>query len=98
MAEEGGGGRRRRQTYCGFSMGAKSILSTHLPAAGGFAVVELDTRADGGEIQDYMQQLTGARTVPRVFIDGVFIGGADDTAALDASGKLRALLADKGLL
>jgi glutaredoxin len=38
------------------------------------------------------------RTVPRVFIDGVFIGGADDAAALDASGKLRALLADKGLL
>lgn len=40
----------------------------------------------------------GGRTVPRIFVDGVFIGGADDVSAKDASGDLAALLKGKGLV
>ena len=44
-----------------------------------------------------MLELTGGRTVPRVFIDGKFTGGSDDIAALDRSGELaRMLLKNKG--
>ena len=42
-------------------------------------LVELDTRDDGEAIQDALLELTGGRSVPRVFIDGQFIGGGDDT-------------------
>jgi hypothetical protein len=34
------------------------------------------TRPDGAEIQDELQNLTGGRSVPRVFIGGAFVGGA----------------------
>jgi glutaredoxin 3 len=85
------------QSYCGYSRRAKTIMEKYLGTTG-FKVVELDQREDGPEIQDYMMELTGGRTVPRVFIDGKFIGGADDTAALDESGKLNTMLTEKGIL
>ncbi len=71
-------------------------MSSHLGAAG-FKVIELDQRPDGAAIQDHMMELTGGRTVPRVFIDSKFIGGADDVAAMDAAGTLGAMLREKGL-
>jgi glutaredoxin len=45
---------------------------------------ELPAKNDPGRIQTALGQLTGARSVPRVFIDGQFIGGA--------CGSCRALL------
>lgn len=42
-----------------------------------FHAVELDQRADGPAIQGALGGLTGASTVPRVFIGGEFIGGSD---------------------
>lgn len=42
--------------------------------------------------------LQGARTVPRIFVDGQFIGGADDVTAQEQSGELAKLLSGKGLL
>jgi glutaredoxin 3 len=35
----------------------------------------------------------GQRTVPQIFIDGRHVGGSDDLYALEAEGKLDALLA-----
>ena len=43
-------------------------------------------------------ELTGGRTVPRVFVDRVFLGGGDDMARLAASGELADLLTSKGLV
>jgi glutaredoxin 3 len=40
-----------------------------------------------------MMQKTGRRTVPQIFIGGTHVGGYDDLAALDRSGKLDPLLA-----
>jgi len=53
---------------------------------------------DVDAVQDYMQELTGARSVPRVFIGGKFVGGADDTIKLKASGELQALVEGVGAL
>lgn len=33
------------------------------------------------DIQDYLGQLTGKRSVPRVFIGKTFFGGGDDTVS-----------------
>ncbi|KAH7696431.1 glutaredoxin, partial [Aphelenchoides avenae] len=61
-------------------------------------VVELDKRDDGNEIQDYLAQLTGGRTVPRVFINGQFIGGGDDTARAKSNGSLEKKLTEIGAI
>jgi glutaredoxin len=42
--------------------------------------------------QDYFEQTTGARTVPRVYIDGACIGGNSDFQKLYVqSGKIKEL-------
>ncbi len=43
-------------------------------------------------LQDALKSLTGKATVPHVFIKGKFIGGGDETASLNASGKLQEIL------
>jgi glutaredoxin 3 len=53
--------------------------------------LQLDTREDGQDIQDVLLGMTGARTVPRVFVGGKFIGGGDDTVAMVSTGQLKAL-------
>jgi glutaredoxin-related protein len=46
--------------------------------------------------QDALLEITGGRSVPRVFVAGNFIGGGDDTAAKAANGQLKLLLTDAG--
>lgn len=50
------------------------------------------------EIQDALKEVTGGRSVPRVFVSGEFIGGGDETAAMASNGQLKKLLSDKGIL
>ncbi|XP_071455208.1 glutaredoxin-1-like [Hetaerina americana] len=57
-----------------------------------YTAYELDTMPNCSDIQDYLKEKTGARTVPRVFIGGKCIGGASDTKQLHNAGKLKALL------
>ncbi|BFG03662.1 glutaredoxin-C4 [Drosophila madeirensis] len=52
-------------------------------------VIELDQRADGNEIQEVLGEMTGARTVPRCFIDGKFVGGGTDVKRLYDQGILQ---------
>jgi len=49
--------------------------------------IDLDEAA-----RDEMVRASGRRTVPQIFIDGQAIGGYDDLATLEKSGKLNALL------
>lgn len=58
---------------------AKAALASVGLKQDAIKVVELDLRNDGEAIQDALLELTGGRSVPRVFIDGQFIGGGDDT-------------------
>ena len=59
--------------------------------------MELDGNPECDDIQDALAQLTGGRSVPRVFVGGAFIGGGDDTAAKARSGELAKLLTAQGL-
>lgn len=80
------------KTYCPYSRKAKSILSKYT-LGDHYHVMELDQlTAKADEYQDELGKLTGARTVPRVFIGGKCIGGGDDTGALEKSGDLVRLL------
>ena len=50
--------------------------------------VDIDLRQ-----REEMMRKTGRRTVPQIYIDGVYVGGYDELAALDRAGKLDTLLA-----
>lgn len=56
--------------------------------------VELDRRKDGKKLQAVLGKMTGASTVPRVFIMGECIGGWDETEALHNKGGLILKLQD----
>ncbi|CAK0809350.1 unnamed protein product [Prorocentrum cordatum] len=65
-----------------------------------FAVLELDNlgASTEGQLQDALEAITGARTVPRVFVGGVCVGGGTDCQLMAASGalqKMAAAAADK---
>merc|ERR1719171_1203425 len=72
------------KTTCPFSDQAKDALkgagATNMPT------VELDRLEPDvmEQIQEHMMTLTGARTVPRVFVGHKFIGGGTDVANLAA--------------
>lgn len=53
---------------------------------------------DCDAIQDYLNSLTGARSVPRVFISGKCIGGGTETRTLKDQGKLVPMLKEAGAL
>ncbi|XP_014723015.1 glutaredoxin-1 [Equus asinus] len=56
------------------------------------------TGDDASKIQDYLQELTGARTVPRVFIGKDCIGGCTDLLNMHQSGQLLTRLKQIGAL
>jgi len=58
----------------------------------GYKIIELGGHSEASQIQDYLSELTGGRTVPRVFVKGKFIGGGDDTVRLFKSGELAKLV------
>lgn len=84
------------KTYCPYCTKAKRALAS--VGAKDYVLLELDEREDGAEIQKVLAALTGASSVPRVFVGGKCIGGGDDTAALAASGKLKTMLVAAGAL
>ncbi|NXP63018.1 GLRX2 protein, partial [Chloropsis cyanopogon] len=57
-----------------------------------YTAVELDVNTNGRQFQDILEQMTGGRTVPRVFINGTCVGGATDTQKLHEEGKLLPLV------
>ncbi|XP_058897593.1 glutaredoxin 2 isoform X1 [Kogia breviceps] len=57
-----------------------------------YKVVELDTLEHGSQLQDALHKMTGERTVPRIFVNGTFIGGATDIHRLHKEGRLLPLV------
>lgn len=54
---------------------------------------------DGGsDLQDALQQISGQRTVPNVYIGQKHIGGNSEIQGLDKAGQLQGLLKDAGAL
>ncbi len=56
------------------------------------------TTADGSAVQDALEEISGQRTVPNVYISKKHVGGNSDVQNLSSSGKLRALLTEAGAL
>ncbi|KAH9367771.1 hypothetical protein HPB48_010090 [Haemaphysalis longicornis] len=71
------------KSYCPFCKRAKALFDElEVP----YVAVELNTRADGDEIQDLLEQMTGASTVPRVFVNKKCLGGASDVEDMHSAG------------
>ena len=75
------------QWGCPYCARAKALLD-----ARGVAYTEYDVTMDSAKRREMGERNPGARTVPQIFIGGAAIGGCDDLHALDAAGKLDALL------
>jgi glutaredoxin 3 len=85
------------KSYCPYCSKAKRALASVLPQEK-FNVMEIENDPECSAIQDYLLSITNGRSVPRVFIDGVFIGGGDETDQLARSGKLEVMLKEKGIV
>ncbi|KAG8436539.1 hypothetical protein GDO86_007592 [Hymenochirus boettgeri] len=57
-----------------------------------YRAIELDTSEHGRQLQEALQQLTGVKTVPQVYVNGKCIGGGTDTQKLGKEGKLLKLV------
>ncbi|VDP20189.1 unnamed protein product [Onchocerca flexuosa] len=85
-----------KRTVC--RLKAKQALSTFRMSSDLYKIIELNEREDCDKIQDILLQITGARSVPRVFIGGKCIGGCDDTMAAQRDGRLDQLLKEAGAI
>ncbi|XP_040572958.1 glutaredoxin-1 [Lepeophtheirus salmonis] len=86
------------KTYCPFATKAKDVLKKYDISPENIEILEIDGSEFCEEIQDYMKSLTGARTVPRVFIGGECIGGGSETESLHKSKKLEPMLKNVGAI
>ncbi|KAL3512806.1 hypothetical protein ACH5RR_025523 [Cinchona calisaya] len=83
------------KTYCGYCKRVKQLLS-QLGAT--YKVVELDEESDGNEIQAALEEWTGQRTVPNVFIAAKHIGGCDSVTGKHEMGELLPMLNEAGVI
>ena len=74
--------------FCPFCVMAKRLLN-----AKGVAVEEVAVDRDP-EARAEMQERSGRRTVPQIFLDEKHLGGFEEIAALDHKGELDPLLAE----
>ncbi|SCU95585.1 LAFA_0G01112g1_1 [Lachancea sp. 'fantastica'] len=81
------------KTYCPYCQATiKLLFEDKKLSKDQVLLLQLDTIKDGSDIQDALQEITGQRSVPNIFISGQHIGGNSDLQALESSGKLDALL------
>jgi len=73
-------------SYCPYCRAATALLGKK-----NVAFNEIDVTGDD-EARADLARRSGRHTVPQVFIDGRAVGGYDDLAALDRSGRLDELL------
>lgn len=73
---------------CPYCTRAKSLLKSK-----GVEFEEIDITMCGSRRAEMIDRAGGRSTVPQIFIGKTHVGGSDDLAALEAAGKLDALLA-----
>lgn len=78
------------KTYCPYCKMAKSALDS-LDIK--YELIEIENLSDMDQTQDILKEMTGARSVPRVFVKGKCIGGGTETKNMAKSGELKKLLA-----
>lgn len=72
---------------CPFCVRAKHLLDKK-----GAKYNEFDITMGGKKRDEMIKRAPQARTVPQIFIGETHVGGSDELAALEAAGKLDALL------
>ncbi len=73
--------------FCPYCVRAKYLLNHK-----GVEFTEIDVSMNP-QLRAEMQRLSGAYTVPQIFIDNQAIGGCDELHALERNGDLNKLLA-----
>ncbi len=73
---------------CGYCAAAKRLLDRK-----GVAYTEHDASFSPDLRQEMMARANGRYTFPQIFVGDVHVGGSDDLHALEAQGRLDALLA-----
>jgi glutaredoxin 3 len=73
---------------CPYCTRAKRLLDQK-----GVTYREFDITLGGPKREEMLARAPHATTVPQIFIGEIHVGGSDDLAALEAAGKLDALLA-----
>lgn len=81
------------KSWCPYCKATRSLLDEQ---GAKYYVMELDQVDNGSEIQDALQQETGQRSVPNVFIKGKHIGGNSDLQR--KKDQLPQMLRDAGAL
>ncbi|ODV87656.1 hypothetical protein CANARDRAFT_190203, partial [[Candida] arabinofermentans NRRL YB-2248] len=76
------------KSYCPYSKRLKELLNTSYDITPRPVIVELDKHKDGAKLQSYIGDLSGRRTVPNLFINGVSRGGSDEMAKLHSNNEL----------
>ena len=75
------------QPWCPYCARAKSLLERK-----GVAYREIKAPHGTPEREESIQRSGGRTSVPQVFVDGRYVGDSDALAALEAAGKLDAVL------
>jgi glutaredoxin 3 len=75
------------KAFCGYCFRAKRLLDGK-----GVEYEEYDITMGGPKRAEMIDRAHGRTTVPQVFIDDAHIGGSDDLAEAERSGKLDTLL------
>ena len=83
---------------CPYCRRTQELLSQLPFKEGLLEFVDITATSDTNEIQDYMQQFMGARTVSRFFIGKDYIDGCTDLVSMHERGELLTHLKQIGAL
>ena len=72
--------------FCGYCTAAERLFQSKKVE---YELIKVD---ENPEQFEHMMEITGRRTIPQIFIGDSHVGGFDDLAALNQSGKLDDLL------
>lgn len=75
---------------CPFCIAAKNLFKSR-----GLEWQEIRIDTDPERMREMLERSSGRRTVPQIFINDIHVGGFDDLAAADRSGRLAEILGDE---
>ncbi|CAO1616208.1 unnamed protein product [Jaminaea pallidilutea] len=80
------------KSYCPYCRQAKQVIGSLGLPQNKVGIVEMDQESDGADVQAYLAEKTGQKTVPNVFINGKHLGGCSDVLEAEKSGELKKLV------
>jgi len=81
------------KSYCPYCRASKALLNDMHAK---YFLMELDEVDDGAALQDALEEITGQRSVPNIFISQKHIGGNSDLQS--KKGSLNGLLKNAGAI